>query len=1707
MNIKPKAYSVGIKKVLSLLFVTFFVFGSSFAQNAIVTENNLPGTDPSVWDNLNGSSGDLSIQGFATSIGVNRGETVNFKVDVNTGADKRFDVTIYRIGYYGGKGARSIQDLGTVNGIAQGACLFDTTGILDCGNWLQSFSWAVPANATSGLYIAKVTRLDGSNGTSHIAFVVRDDASMSKLYFQTSDATWQAYNWYGGNSFYVGPGLSFNHAKKISYNRPFLTRDAGSGPDVGEDWFMNSEYPTIRFLEANGYDMSYTTNVDVARHGNLILNHKVLLSVGHDEYWSKEQRDNVEAARAAGVSLAFFGGNEVYWKTRWENSIDGLDSAYRTIVCYKEGTLPTPQENACGYKCDPTPDWTGLWRDGCNAPGGNACKPENALSSQISWDGGATAIKVPGTYKNLRFWRNCPGIAALTGPTDTAVLAPSTLGYEWDWEQYFDFYPPSRITMSSTNFAGGDGIVHNHKLSMYKTASGAWVFGAGTIQWAWGLDGNHDRNGGGNNVTSIDMQQATINLLADMGAQPATIQIPLVAATASTDVAPPLSVITTPLTGASVPQADTVLISGTASDADGTVAGVEVTTDGGVTWHVAKGTTSWTYFWILPAQGTYTVQSRAFDDSGNTEVPGGGEGGSANSIRVNIVPPLPPTNCPCSIFLPSQAPTAGETNHNDGQGGINLGVKFHAAFNGYVTAIRFYRPSNDNTTNNAVYLYDENGTFRASATFTGSPVAGWTEVPLSTPIAITAFSTYVATYYSPTGAYSSTENTFVDSVVLGPLIGNRDSLNGPEMLRNGVYQYGPQAFPTHDFNATNYWVDVSYTPYTGPDTTAPVITQTSPADGAVNVPNSTYITATFSKVLNSATVNSNTVALRDMSNTIVPVTLNYDASSRTITLVPSLPLNFASSYTVTIKGGTIDPRIKDTLGNAMRADSSWTFTTADKPSIPPDDGSGGPILIISNVINPFSRYTAEILRAQGYNSFKVMDISEVDAADLLHYDVVILGQMSLSGPEITMLSNWTTAGGTLISFRPDPGLTSLLGITPAGGTLADKYLLVNTATGTPGAGIVNQTIQYHGVADLYTLSGATSLATLYSSSNVATTNPAITSNAVGALGGRAIAFLYDLPKSIVYTRQGNPVWAGQSRDGQAGPVRSDDLFYPDWIDFNKIQIPQADEQQHLLTNIILQSNLHIKPLPHLWFLPGGFKAAVVMTGDDHATGNTFGRFNEYYNESASNSAQDVADWKAIRGTSYVYDSTIYMSDGSLITDDTVKFYQDNGFEIALHPTTDCVDFSDASLTAIISGQLATLKGHYASLNNPVTNRTHCLPWSNWAGQAKVENAMGMRFDANYYYWPDAWVQKRAGMFTGSGLPMRFADLDGTTIDTYQGATVITDESGLNITSTIATLLDNATGPKGYYGAFVMNMHTDTAIHTGSDAIIAAAVARSVPVVSAKQMLEWLDSRNNTSFGPMTWLNNDLSFTITTSAHNLQAMVPQFSATGQLIKVTEDGNSIAFDVQTIKGIPYGVFSASSKAYVATYSATPLPVTFLNFTATKQGTSDALLKWTTTMEENNKGFEILRSSDANNWTVVGFVSGAGNSQTQINYQYTDMNLSSGTYYYKLRQVDFDNNSAFSKIAQVTIDGGLMLELLQNRPNPFTSTTIVGMVIPTAGRVQLLLYDQMGRQVQILMDEFKAPGTYQVQVNKNGLGSGIYYYKMNTMNQSLVKKMTVL
>ena len=526
-----------------------------------------------------------TIQGFATDISVNRGETVSFKVDTSA-ADYRFD--IYRLGYYGGLGARKITTVSPSANLPQSqpACLNDTaTGLIDCGNWAVSGSWAVPANAVSGIYLAKLVRTD-TGGASHIVFVVRDDASTADVLFQTADTTWQAYNDYGGKSLYA-PSQA-QRAYKVSYNRPFNTRAV----DGGQDWLFNAEYPMVRWLEANGYNVSYTTGVDSDRNGALIRKHKVFMSNGHDEYWSGGQRANVEAARDAGVHLAFFSGNEVFWKTRWEASIDASNSPYRTLVTYKE-----THDNA---KIDPSAEWTGTWRDPRFSPPADGGRPENALTGTIftvnDGPGGTTSIVVPEPEGKARFWRNT-SVATLASGT-SATLPFGTLGYEWDEDLDNGFRPAGLIRLSNTTVNGVSYLQDfgstyatgnaNHALTLYRAASGALVFGAGTVQWAWGLDANHDRAG-----TPVDprMQQATVNLLADMTVQPATLQPGLAAAFASTDSVAPTSAIVSPAAAANVEQGTPITISGTATDTGGgIVGGVEVSVDGGRHLAACRGT-------------------------------------------------------------------------------------------------------------------------------------------------------------------------------------------------------------------------------------------------------------------------------------------------------------------------------------------------------------------------------------------------------------------------------------------------------------------------------------------------------------------------------------------------------------------------------------------------------------------------------------------------------------------------------------------------------------------------------------------------------------------------------------------------------------------------------------------------------------------------------------------------------------------------------------------------------------------------------------------------------------------------------------------------------------------------------------------------------------------------------------------------------------
>ncbi|MES2990201.1 MAG: Ig-like domain-containing protein [Pseudomonadota bacterium] len=866
-------------------------------SNPVVAENCLAGSPPSEWD-VSGA-GDPTLQGFATQISVNRGSTVSFKVNT-TAAAYRFD--IYRMGYYGGMGARKVATVNPTAALPQSqpACLTEAaTGLVDCGNWAVSGAWAIPADAASGIYFARLVRPD-TGGASHVVFVVRDDASNSDVLFQTSDTTWQAYNEYGGNSLYTG--LPAGRAYKVSYNRPFTTRAVANG----QDWLFNAEYPMVRWLEANGYNVTYFTGVDADRFGSLILNHKAFLSVGHDEYWSGTQRANVEAARASGVNLAFFSGNEVFWKTRWENSIDGTGTAHRTLVSYKE-TL-------ANAKIDPTAAWTGTWRDPRFSPPADGGRPENALAGTIFMNndtGTPYSITVPAADGKMRLWRNT-SVAAL-GSGQTATLPIGTLGYEWDSDLDNGFRPAGLFRMSTTAITSngmlldfgssyGQGTV-THSLTLYKHPSGARVFGAGTVQWSWGLDANHDR---GNTAADPRMQQATVNLFADMGVQPGTLQSGLVGATASTDVAAPVSTITSPASGATVTGGNSLTITGTAADTGGgVVGGVEVSTDGGATWHRANGREAWSYAWTPVAASTPVIKSRSVDDSGNLETPSAG-------VPVTVGTQV----CPCTIFSPLAAPAnASEAD----TGAVNVGVKFTADVAGVISGIRFYKGSG-NTGTHIGTLWTSGGAQLATATFTDETASGWQQVNFTTPVAITANTVYVASYLAPVGRYAGDNNGFSTAAVDNPpLHALRDGTNGG----NGVYAYGATTtFPNATFQGTNYWVDVVFSPSGGPDTTPPTVAGVTPAPGATAVSRSTTVTATFNEPMDATTMVAANFELRDAANALVATGFAYNATTRVATLTPSATLAAATVYTATVKTG-----VKDAAGNAMAADRVWSFTT------------------------------------------------------------------------------------------------------------------------------------------------------------------------------------------------------------------------------------------------------------------------------------------------------------------------------------------------------------------------------------------------------------------------------------------------------------------------------------------------------------------------------------------------------------------------------------------------------------------------------------------------------------------------------------------------------------------------------------------------------------------------------------------------------------
>ena len=509
--------------------------------------------------------------------------------------------------------------------------------------------------------------------------------------------------------------------------------------------------------------------------------------------------------------------------------------------------------------------------------------------------------------------------------------------------------------------------------------------------------------------------------------------------------------------------------------------------------------------------------------------------------------------------------------------------------------------------------------------------------------------------------------------------------------------------------------------------------------------------------------------------------------------------------------------VSDTAGNRLQADRTWSFTTAAPPPPPPDQGPGGPVLVVGNASNPFSRYYAEILRAEGLNAFTVTDISLVTPVLLSAYDVVVLGQTPLTPAQVTMLSDWVQSGGNLIAMRPDAQLAGLLGLTPAAGTLANGYLRIATAA-APGKGLVGETIQFHGTADRYSPSGATAVATLYPNADSPTANPAVT------LRSRRHE---RRPGGSVHLRPrplGRPDPAGKSGLGRAGARRprrrsAPTTFLPGLGRPEKVAIPQADEQQRLLANLILHDERRQEAAPALLVLParreggrrhdrrrprqGGtdrplrtLQAASIRRAARSPTGSASAGRRTSSRAPAQRRVAAATRGRASRSRSTSTPAARNWTPARC--DDVLR----HPARATSRPTTRACRRRDQPDALHRLERLGEPAQGRARQRHPVRHELLLLA-----------RRLG---------------QNRPGLFTGSGMPMRFADLDGTMIDVYQAATQMTDESGQSYPTTIDTLLDKALGPEGYYGVFTANMHTDRGRTPADDAIVARRQAARRP---------------------------------------------------------------------------------------------------------------------------------------------------------------------------------------------------------------------------------------------------------------------------------------
>ena len=447
----------------------------------VATENALP-ADPE-W-RIGNVTYDAPT-GWAGATSAQCGDTV----DLHVSSRRSYQVIAFRMGWYGGAGARMVWESDLRPAVSQPSATVGQTYTVEAP-WSTTDNIRIGTGWVPGDYLLELRDIAGR--ASYIPLTVRDDGSTSALLVQDSVLTWQAYNHWGSYSLYTGPdGLSPDRSRIVSFDRPYAPIP---GQSYGDGKFLTDDYSFVRFAEKRGMDVSYWTDLDLDRSPALLSQHKTLVLLRHSEYWTQNMRDAVTQARDNGMNVAFLGANNVYWRARLEPDATGEP---RHIVVYRyenEDPQPTATDATTTYRADPIAQpeqrLIGVEYDclGVDAP--------MLITDPTAWvfaNAGVTAgTQLPDLiYQEYdRFWSG-------TGGPDVEVLAHSPLACPAHQEDQ----------------AFAD-------MSYYTTSSEAGVFAVGTMGWEPALD-DWDTSRPYSESERAIIQQITDNVLTAFAQGPA----------------------------------------------------------------------------------------------------------------------------------------------------------------------------------------------------------------------------------------------------------------------------------------------------------------------------------------------------------------------------------------------------------------------------------------------------------------------------------------------------------------------------------------------------------------------------------------------------------------------------------------------------------------------------------------------------------------------------------------------------------------------------------------------------------------------------------------------------------------------------------------------------------------------------------------------------------------------------------------------------------------------------------------------------------------------------------------------------------------------------------------------------------------------------------------------------------------------------------